>query len=177
MTMELSKEITDFLNLDTTKEFLFAADRFVSLLETENISRDDFVKQAHLALIDLYSSGHKFQPIELIYSSADSDFDRDDLFKGKNQNLISLLEEQAFYFESFDPTYEKEDKPSQGWLVDDFSDIYRDIKIGLNKIEIGTDEAIEDALWQLKFSFRHHWGNHCINAMRYLHYFWYNNKL
>ncbi|MBX3240703.1 MAG: DUF5063 domain-containing protein [Chitinophagaceae bacterium] len=156
MTTQLSKDITDFLELDTTKNFLVAANQFVTIIEAENINKDDFIKQVHLSLIDLYSTGHKLQDIELVYSSADSDFDRENLFDNRNRNLISELGGQAFYFESFDPTYEKEDSPSQGWLVDDFSDIYRDIKIELEKLKIGTDEATEDALWQLKFSFRHH---------------------
>ena len=177
MTAQLSNDIINFLNLDTTRNFLVAANKFVSILETENIQKDDFIKQTHLALVDLYSSGHKLQDIELIYSSANSDFDREEFFDNKNQNLISELGGQAFYFEAFDPSYEKEDSPSQGWLVDDFADIYRDIKIELEKLKLGTDEATEDALWQLKFSFRNHWGGHCINALRYLHYFWYDNKL
>jgi hypothetical protein len=68
-------------------------------------------------------------------------------------------------------------EPTQGWLVDDFADIYRDLKIELTKIEkIGTDEAVEDALWQLKWSFTNHWGQHCINALRALHYLWYDGK-
>jgi len=61
--------------------------------------------------------------------------------------------------------------------VDDFADIYRDLKIELIKIEkIGTDEAVEDALWQIKWSFVHHWGQHCINALRYFHYLYYDGK-
>ena len=89
----------------------------------------------------------------------------------------------------FNPSYtEQEGQPglgwkisdkeaSQGWLVDDFFDIYRDLKIELSKIDtIATDEAIEDALWELKWGFFHHWGNHCINAMRYLHYWHFEGK-
>ncbi len=176
MNAQLSKDIIDFLNLDTTKSFLLAAKQIVDILESKNISKNNFLKQSHLALIDLYAAGQKLTEIELVYSSADSIFDRDKFFDNKNQNFISDLGGQAFYFESFDPTYEKEDSPSQGWLVDDFADIYRDLKIELEKLKVGTDEATEDALWQLKFSFRNHWGGHCINALRYLHYFWYDNK-
>jgi hypothetical protein len=176
MTTQLSNDIIDFLNLDTTRNFLVAAQQFVDILESENISKDNFLKQSHSALIDLYSAGLKLTEIELIYSGADSDFDKDNFFDNKNLNLISELGGQAYYFESFDPTYEKEESPSQGWLVDDFADIYQDLKIELQKLKVGTNEATEDALWQLKFSFRNHWGRHCINALRYLHYFRHDNK-
>lgn len=176
MELELSNSILDFLNLDTTKSFLVAANQFVSILEADNITKEDFIKQSHCALISLYSTGYKLQEIELIYSSVDSDFDREKLFDNKNRNLISDLGLQAFYFEAFDPNFDKEGDLSQGWLVDDFADIYQDIKIELEKLKLGTNEATEDALWQLKFSFRHHWSDHCINALRYLHYYWYDNK-
>ncbi|WP_425529083.1 DUF5063 domain-containing protein [Leptospira levettii] len=35
---------------------------------------------------------------------------------------------------------------------------------------------VEDGLWNLKWSFIHHWGKHCIDALRYLHYLIYDGK-
>lgn len=190
MTTQLSNGILEFLNRDTTQEFLVAAKKFVNLLEDKTLTKEEFLKLSHSALIDIYSAGHKLQEIELKYSGAESDFDRDEIFDNQNAGLVSDLGEEAFYWQVFDPTYaEQNGKPKsgwtvtdkdalQGWLVDDFGDIYRDLKIELQKIEtIGTDEAVEDALWQLKFGFRNHWGGHAINAIRYLHYYWYDNKL
>jgi hypothetical protein len=190
MTPQLSNDILEFLKLDTTREFLSASNSFIAIVENKTITKEEFLKLSHSALIDLYSAGQKFQLIELKYSSADSDFDKNEIFDNKNAGRISELGEEAFYWEVFDPTYsEQNGEPklgwtivdrdaSQGWLVDDFGDIYQDLKIELGKIyKIGTDEAVEDALWQLKFSFHNHWGGHAINAMRYLHYYWYNNKI
>jgi hypothetical protein len=190
MTPQLSKDILEFINRDTTREFLVAAKKFVEILEDRGMTKEAFLKSSHSALVHLYSAGHKLQEIELKYSGADSDFNRDEIFDNQNAGLISELGEEAFYWEVFDPTYSEQDgKPnsgwaitdkdaSQGWLVDDYGDIYRDLKIELEKIDkIGTDQAVEDALWQLNFGFRNHWGRHVINAMRYLHYYWYDNKL
>jgi hypothetical protein len=188
-TDKLSTDIKEFLNRTSTETFLLAARQFVGLLETSNLNKELFYSKAHIALLDLYSTGHKFDQIELKYSTKDKDFDRDAIFENKNKGQISDLGAEAFYWEIFDPTYsEKEGQPNagwtitdreatQGWLVDDFADIYRDLKIELIKIDnIGTDEAVEDALWQLKWSFAHHWGDHCINALRYFHYLYYDGK-
>lgn len=186
---KLSKDIQGFLDKPTTVSFLLSARQFVALLELENINHSEFLKKSHSALVDLYATGHKLEEIRLKYSSVDSEFDREKLFINKNAGRISEAGKDAFYWEVFDPSYTEQDgqpgqgwsitdkEPSQGWLVDDFTDIYRDLKIELNKIDIiGTDEAIEDALWQLKWSFFHHWGNHCINALRYFHYLFYEGK-
>jgi hypothetical protein len=191
-TMKISPDIQTFLDKDSTKNFLKVAGKFIELVETKNISNEQFYRQAHETLIDLYSGGHKLEQIDLKYSSVDTDFGEtdDEFFRNQNQALISTLGKDCFYWEVFDPTYTEQDNgqpgqgwkitdkvPTQGWLIDDFADIYRDLKIEIEKLKIETDEAIEDALWQMKWSFINHWGHHCINALRYLHYLWYDGKL
>ncbi|PKP02336.1 MAG: DUF5063 domain-containing protein [Bacteroidetes bacterium HGW-Bacteroidetes-6] len=188
----LSTEITELLNKKSTTDFLNAARQFVTLMENGDLDQEEFHKDSHKALSELYRTALELETIELIHSSPESEFkeiDHDELRK-MNKNLISNLGKDCFYWGILDPTYTEEDgkpglgwkisdkEPTQGWLVDDFADIYADLKEELTKIDqIGTDEAIEDALWQLKFGFNHHWGNHCIDAMRVLHYLWYNGKL
>ncbi len=182
---QLSEEIKEFLNKDSTHNFLRAARSFVHLLENGELPLEKFYKESRASLANLYHTALQLEEVELVYSGPESEFDEIDKTKlaGKNKNLISNLGKACFYWEVFDPTYAEQDgkpesgweitdkEPSQGWLVDDFGDIYLDLKEELTKIDdIGTDEAIEDALWQLKFGFNTHWGIHCINAMRALHY-------
>ncbi len=188
---QLSKEIAESLNKKSTTDFLIAARHFVALLENDSLSLNTFYKESHIALSELYRTALELETVELIHSGPESEFyeiDKGELSK-LNKNLIANLGKDSFYWKAFDPTYTEENgKPgqgwkitdkeaTQGWLVDDFADIYADLKEELTKIDlIGTDESIEEALWQLKFGFNHHWGNHCINAMRALHYLWYDGK-
>lgn len=188
---KLSREIHEMLNKKSTKDFLVAAQQFVELLENGEIEKENFYKKSHQALSELYRTGLELENIKLKYSSSESEFDQidKDALRKMNKNLIANLGKDSFYWEVSDPTYTEEEEKKgkdwnitdietrQGWLVDDFADIYADLKEELTKIEkIGTDEAIEDALWQLKFGFYHHWGNHCINAIKALHYLWYDGK-
>ena len=178
MTKILSIDIQTFLQKDTTKNFLSAAQTFVNLLEKNDISKEIFYRQAHTALAELYTAGQKLENIELKYSGSDYKCEKsdDELFTQKNINLISELDKDSFYWQIFDPTDSSDLEPTQGWLVDDFADIYRDLKIGLEQIKLNNDAAIEDAMFGFHFSFQHHWGNHCINALRALHYLWYEGK-
>ncbi len=187
-----STEITELLNKKSTTDFLNAARQFVTLLENGDLNQETFYKDSHKALSELYRTALELETVELIHSGPNSKFDeidKDELRK-MNKNFISNLGKDCFYWEVFDPTYTEENgkpghgweitdrEPTPGWLVDDFADIYADLKEELTKIDqIGTDESIEDALWQLKFGFNHHWGNHCIDAMRALHYLWYDGKV
>ncbi len=190
MEKEISNHIKEFLERDSSKRFLEAANSFVKLLELKNIGLDKFLPQLHLSLLELYKAGHNLDIIELKSSTDERDFEREELFVDINTHLISELGVDCFYWEVLDPTYtEKNGKPdsgweitdkeaTQGWLVDDLADIYRDLKVELIKIEeIGTEEAIEDAFWTFKWSFTHHWGKHCIDALRYLHYLYYEGKV
>lgn len=188
---KLSPEILKLLNKKSTIDFLNAARLFVALLENADLSHEKFYKDSHKALSELYRTGLELESVELIRSGADSEFDDIDVdeLRKMNKNLISNLGKECYYWEVFDPTYSEEGTPgnswkltekdqSLGWLEDDFADIYADLKVDLIKIDqIGTDESIENALWQMKFGFNSHWGNHCINAMRALHYLWYDGKL
>lgn len=176
---ELSSITKAFLDKETTKGFLAIAESFVNIVENENISTEQFYKDSHQILLELYVAGHKLEQINLKYSNAETEFEERDteFYKNQNELIISKLGMECFYWEVFDPNYSKEDEPTQGWLVDDFADIYRDLKTELEKMNIGTDESVEDALWQMKWSFLYHWGHHCINALRCLHYLPYDGKI
>jgi len=191
MTKRISPDIQSFLQKDSTINFLKSAKQFIDLIEANNIPTKQFYKQAHRILIDLYANGYKLEQIDLKYSGTNNNLGttNDEFFNNIYQKLTVLLGQNCFYWEILDPTYTEQNgepgpgwkvtdkEPLQCWLVEDFADIYHDLKIGLEKMKIGTDEAIEDALWQLKFNFINHWGQHCIDALRYLHYLWYEGKL
>lgn len=188
MPQKLSADIIKFLEKTSTQDFLKAARQFMALLEDKDSNIRTFYSKAHTALLVLYLAGHKLDIIDLKYSSAENNF-KNAAFENKNAGLVSGLGIEAYYWEVFDPAYSESNgqpnggwtitdkEASQGWLVDDFADIYRDIKVELSKIDlVGTDEAVEDGLWQLKWGFNHHWGKHSINALRYLHYLYYEGK-
>lgn len=186
MNQGLSEDIKSFTGRKSTIDFIRCARKFVVLIETPHLTSSDFFKSCHTALIDLYWSGHHLEQIPLKYSDSNSEFDEDKLFDAGGSPQIPDLGDEGWYWKVFDPT--TFEKPvydvsaaakdlSNSWLIDDLTDIYRDLKIGLGKIDyIGSDEAVEDALWNMKWSFLNHWGLHCIDALRYLHYLCYDGK-
>lgn len=65
------------------------------------------------------------------------------------------------YWEVFDP-YVDEERVA-GSLSDDFLDIYRDLKRGLVAFDNGQQQ---DAVWDWRFHFDYHWGEHAVDALR-----------
>ncbi len=68
------------------------------------------------------------------------------------------------YWEVFDPY--KQEEPVAGSLSDDLLDVYRDVRRGLWAWE---KNQIADAVWDWRFSFDTHWGDHAVDALRALH--------
>ena len=75
------------------------------------------------------------------------------------------------YWEVFDP-YE-EGAPVGGSLSDDLLDVYGDLRRGLALWEQGgvtkRGELRIAAIWEWRFQFEIHWGDHAIDALRALH--------
>jgi uncharacterized protein DUF5063 len=68
------------------------------------------------------------------------------------------------YWEIFDP-YEQEAAVA-GSLSDDLLDVDRDLRRGLAAYDAGQIGA---AVWDWKFHFDVHWGDHAVDALRALH--------
>src|SRR5690554_3168971 len=127
---QLSTEITELLNKKSTADFLNAARHFVKLLENGDLNQETFYQDSHKALSELYRTALELETVDLIHSGPESEFeeiDKEEL-REMNKGLISKLGKECFYWEIFDPAYDKENEPTQGWLVDDFADIYADLK-------------------------------------------------
>lgn len=67
------------------------------------------------------------------------------------------------YWEVFDPRELGE--PVGGSLTDDLVDVYRDLRRGLALADVSLAEVV----WEWKFSYETHWGNHATDAIRLLH--------
>jgi hypothetical protein len=78
-----------------------------------------------------------------------------------------------YYVQMFDPTEVDEEKPVGSSLADDLADIYRDLMIGLVNIE---KRPINDLIWDWKFNFKVHWGNHLTSALSAIHHVIYKDE-
>lgn len=63
-----------------------------------------------------------------------------------------------------------------GDLIDDLSDIYKDIKRELYLLDNEVYNAKEDAIYNFKLLYDYHWGEHCIEALNAIHHYLYANR-
>jgi len=77
------------------------------------------------------------------------------------------------YWDVFEPLKEDQKEPVCCSLSDDIADVYRDIKEYLPLFDKGQ---VEEAVWQWRFSFLIHWGQHLTGAQRALHAYFVNRE-
>jgi len=154
-------------------ELVETARQYCSLIDRIPGRRDWLVPlfrilpRLHAAVVSIPDPGGGSFPPEL------SDFDdRFDLFS----QLRSQLGEKDMYWLEFDDHSEVavDGEHRTGSLADDLTDIYFELKRGLNMLDAaGPDEVAH--LWEV--GFKQHWGQHLVDAERHLYSLKVNNQL
>ena len=82
-----------------------------------------------------------------------------------NNSLRSKIGPLDSYWVVFDST--THESPVQGTLAGDISEIYFDLKHDLHLEGKGISKS--DFIWELRNSFRSHWGKHLLGALSSIH--------
>jgi Domain of unknown function (DUF5063) len=152
-------------NLQVADRFGIVAKRFCSIVDSApSIDRTELVERIYRVLPKLIDQAIAMPDVEL------SKRRRRKPPRGVGQHewqlLYQSLQEKLgdwnLYRQVFNPTQDTE--AIFGSLADDISDIYDELKKGLELNETSQSQP-EDAIWEWKFSFQIHWGKHVIDAL------------
>lgn len=85
------------------------------------------------------------------------------------ESLRALLGRLDLYWEVFDPGELSTDDPMYSSLADDLTDIYSDLGDGLQRVPEPPQPIPEELIWNWRFTFYSHWGQHLLDALRAIH--------
>ncbi len=138
--------------------FVWKASEFCTFIqEAGKLPLDERMSGARRHLLGLYAAA-------LGLPSVEQTDDAKPACSPEPPNNWRGFERFEIYWEVFDP-YEL-DKPVAGSLSDDLLDVYRDVRRGLALWGAHHDAS---AIWEWRFSFDTHWGDHGVDALRALH--------
>jgi hypothetical protein len=80
------------------------------------------------------------------------------------------------YLEVFDEKIKESDDPVLSSISENMTDIYQDIKDFLLLYQTGTNEVMNDAVWECRMNFENFWGQKLTNSMRAIHKFIYSGE-
>jgi hypothetical protein len=126
---------------------------------------DAFLSTVSHCLAELYSSALCLPAVTPDTTSADETPFAKDQWAELFHSIRETIGPRDSYWRVFDST--EGAAPVQASLALDISEIYSDLKEGLRLEEEGIPQA--DFLWELRFSFRSHWGRHLLGALAAIH--------
>jgi hypothetical protein len=146
--------------------FRAAAANFIQTVDSAAaIEREAFLARLSNCLAELYSSALDLPAVE----PDTTDIDETPFATEKWAELCSSLRGKIgsldAYWGIFDST--ENQSPVQGTLAGDISEIYLDLEHDLDLEEKGISQP--DFLWELRASFRSHWGKHLLGALVAIH--------
>jgi hypothetical protein len=80
------------------------------------------------------------------------------------------------YLEVFDDKISDAEGPVTSSISENMADIYQDIKNFLLLYQTGTNEVMNDAIWECRLNFETIWGQKLLNSMRAIHRFIYSGE-
>lgn len=151
-------------------EFTTVAMEYCATVEQANKhDKEHFVNKMQKLLPLLYLKGallpKVYSEITEIVQSYVSEDDWNVIFFSLKEKLGKDNE----YLEVFDNRIEDSDNHVVASLAENFADIYQDLKNFLTNYALGTQELMQEALWELNDNFNNFWGQYTVNALRAIH--------
>ncbi len=142
--------------MNDTERFVHQVRTYCEFVDsTHELDLDKRLATARRRLLALYSAALSL-PSGVHRDEADVERQRPEEWPG--------FGEKDFYWEMFDPYVDEERVGAS--LSDDVLDVYDDVGRGLGYWDAGHRER---AVWEWRFAFETHWGDHAIDALRALH--------
>ncbi|MDO7874116.1 DUF5063 domain-containing protein [Hymenobacter sp. ASUV-10] len=162
--------IAEAIGTEKLRQFIVLARRYCALIEApQPVAPEAFLPEMQQVLAVLYAAALRLDWIDL-QSNVDYEVAKIDL-----QAILVIVAEKVgdnrYYWNVFDPTDMTDEPPVCYDLLDDLGDIYKDLQYSLRVFDLQTADSQENAVWGFNHDFSAHWGQHCINAMRALHFF------
>ena len=146
---------------DPVARFAQVAERFCAWVESEPQVAEWESENAIRFLLELTA-----RALDLPEADVEDDLDTprpDDAAYAEVRQRFAVL--PAGLYATADPEDVAGETHLVGDVLDDLADVWRDVHHGLDAYRAGRRD---EACWNWRFSFRSHWGEHAVEALRVL---------
>jgi len=158
-------------------EFVTIASEFCSFAEnTLRFSKKDFLDKARKLLPLLYLKGSLLPKLESIFDDENEKFVAEEEWDFIHESVRKKLGFHDEYREVYDPLTHEQVEQSTASISDNIADIYQDLKNFVTLYNIGTEEIMNDALWECQLNFEEFWGQKLVNALKAIHMIFFSGE-
>jgi hypothetical protein len=158
-------------------DFVAVANEFCKYLDhAQELKGDDLLKILQRILPFLYLKGSLLPLFEPYFEDGNEKFVTESDWNKIHETLKSKLGTANDYLEVFDEKLNELEGPVISSISENMTDIYQDLKNFLLLYQTGTNEVMNDAVWECRMNFENYWGQKLVNAMRAIHKFIYSGE-
>jgi len=158
-------------------EFTAAANEYCKYAEhVKELKGDEILKIMQRLLPFIYLKASLLPALEPFFEEGNEKFVRETDWIKVHDAFRQKLGTANDYLEVFDNKMSDSDGPVTCSIAEDLADIYQDLKDYLILYQTGTNEVMNDAIWECRMNFENYWGQKLVNSMRAIHNFIYSGE-
>lgn len=158
-------------------EFTAAANEYCKYAEhASELKGDEILKIMQRLLPFIYIKASLLPSLEPFFEEGNEKFVREADWVKIHDAFREKLGTANDYLEVFDEKMSRSEGPVAGSIAEDLADIYQDLKDYLILYQTGTNEVMNDAIWECRMNFENYWGQKLVNSMRAIHNFIYSGE-
>jgi len=167
----------DFLFSGPVVEFVASANEFCKYTERNSeIDGIELLKIYQRLLPFIYLKASLLPEHDPFFGEGNEKFVREGDWNKIHDELKVKLGTADSYLEVFDERIKDSDTPVVSSLAENIADIYQDLKDFLILYQTGTNEVMNDALWECRLNFENYWGQKLLNSLRAIHRLIYSGE-
>lgn len=158
-------------------EFVAVANEFCKYAEqAHRLKGDELLKILQRILPLMYIKASLLPALEPVFDDGNEKFVTESDWNRINEVLSEKFGTADQYFEIVvNESGESEDIKASS-IAEDMTDIYQDIKNFLLLYQTGTNEIMNDAIWECRMNFETIWGQKLVNSLKAIHKFIYSGE-
>ncbi len=155
-------------------EFVAAANEFCKYAErSSEIKGGELLRILQRLLPYLYIRASLLPSLEPVFEDGNEKFVTESDWNIIHDSLKKQFGNTDLYPDISDAGPEGPEAIAESSISENLSDMYQDIKDFLLLYQTGTEEVMNDAVWECKMNFENIWGQKLVNSLRAIHGFIY----
>ena len=158
-------------------EFVAIANEFCKYAEhASELKGDELLKILQRILPLMYLKASLLPKLDPFFEDGNEKFVTEADWVSIHETLREKFGTADDYLEVFDEKMNDSEGPVLSCISENMADIYQDIKDFLLLYQTGTNEVMNDAVWECRLNFETFWGQKLVNSMRAVHKFLYSGE-
>jgi hypothetical protein len=151
-------------------EFVAVANEYCKYTEhSAELNGDELLKILQRILPLLYIKASLLPALEPFFEDGNEKFVNEADWFRIHDSLKQKFGKADDFLEIFDDKFTDSETPVPSSLAENMADIYQDIKDFLLLYQTGTEEVMNDAVWECRMNFENIWGQKLVNSMKAIH--------